>query len=284
MNKRFDDAKRSDGAFLWPGDSGLAVVLTAEYEPVNRFPPLAGGQPNYRLMGEMRYEATRGIWRNLDILERHNVPATFFVNGASAEKYAPSVREIVKRGHEVAAHSWASQDHVGMSADVEEDIISHTVKVLTDIAGRTPTGWLTPRAQISENTLDIIAKLGFSWHSDCFDDDLPYVIEVQGKKIVEVPRSTLSDDYAMMGLITSRPFGSPRDMLSYWIDEFEVLHRESRRSARLLSINWHLCMLGRPGVSCVLDEFLAHVKKRTGVWFATGQKISEFWMNRKGPA
>ena len=64
--------------------------------------------------------------------------------------------------------------------------------------------------------------------------------------MVEVPRSTLTDDYAMMGNLTARPFGSHRDMLAVWIDEFDVLYREAETEPRLLSINWHQCMLGRP--------------------------------------
>ena len=58
---------------------------------------------------------------------------------------------------------------------------------------------LTPRAQVSEHTVDLMLKHGFIWHSDCFDDDLPYTVEADGKSLVEVPRSTLTDDYAMLG-------------------------------------------------------------------------------------
>jgi hypothetical protein len=52
---------RSKGNFSWPTGARIAVVLTSEYEPVYEIKPLAGGQPNYRQMAEMRYEATRGI-------------------------------------------------------------------------------------------------------------------------------------------------------------------------------------------------------------------------------
>jgi hypothetical protein len=82
----------------------------------------------------------------------------------------------------------------------------------TAAAGERPKGWFTPRAQVSEHTIELLAKHAFTWHSDCFDD-LPYAIDVGGKPLIEVPRSTLTDDYAMLGNLTARPFGSPRDML-----------------------------------------------------------------------
>jgi peptidoglycan/xylan/chitin deacetylase (PgdA/CDA1 family) len=272
--------ERSDGSFDWPGGAKVAVVLTAEYEPVYQLPPLPGGQPNYRQMAEMRYEATRGIWRTLDVLQRNHAPATFFVNGGTAREYPDTVKAIAQGGHEVAAHSWKAADHFTMSKPDEDKLIGDVVAALTETAGTRPVGWLTPRAQVSEHTVELLAKHGFTWHSDCFDDDLPYVVNVGNKPLVEVPRSTLTDDYAMIGLLTSRPFGSHRDMLDVWIDEFDVLYAESRKGARLVSINWHVCMLGRPAVSKVLDDFLGHVKKHDGVWFAKGREIADFWLAR----
>src|SRR5439155_18653525 len=66
MRIDFDHVKRSDGKFAWPNGARLAVVLSCEYEPVYQLKPLAGGQPNYRQLSEIRYEATRGLWRVLD--------------------------------------------------------------------------------------------------------------------------------------------------------------------------------------------------------------------------
>jgi len=271
---------RSDGKFSWPGGARLAIVLTSEYEPEYEIPHLPGGHVNQRQAAEMRYEAIRGIWRVLDVLARHSAPCTFFTNGATAERYPESVRAIVGGGHEVGAHSWNAADHFNLSRDDEDQLIGRVVTALENAAGKRPTGWLTPRAQVSENTVELIVKHGFTWHSDCFDDDLPYVVEVNGKPLVEVPRSTLTDDYAMMGFVTARPFGSHRDMLALWIDEFDVLLKESRDAARLVSINWHHCIMGRPAVSKVLDDFLAHVRRHTGVWFATGNEVAEFWRQK----
>ena len=111
---------RSQGNFSWPNGARIAVVLTSEYEPVYEIKPLAGGQPNYRQMAEMRYEATRGIWRILDVLKRHGVVSTFFVNGATAKEYPESVKAIATQGHEVAAHSSNASDHFTMSKDAED--------------------------------------------------------------------------------------------------------------------------------------------------------------------
>ena len=281
MKIDFDRIERSDGNFTWPNGARLAIVLSCEYEPVYQLKPLANGQPNYRQLGEIRYEATRGIWRVLSLLAQHRACGTFFVNGATAERFPDSVKAIANGGHEVAAHSWNAADHFTMSRAEEDQVIGRTVAALTKAAGERPAGWLTPRAQISENTVELLFQHNFLWHSDCFDDDLPYSVKVDDKSLIEVPRSTLTDDYAMLGTLTARPFGSPRDMLDVWADEFDVLHRESQHGARLYSVNWHHCMMGRPAISKVLDQLLAHVNAHQGIWFARGKDIAAFWNARK---
>src|SRR5262245_23943546 len=44
--------------------------------------------------------------RVLDILERHQARATFFVVGESAKKYPDLVRRIGEAGHALGGHSW----------------------------------------------------------------------------------------------------------------------------------------------------------------------------------
>lgn len=283
MQAKITESPRSDGRFAWPGGARLAVVLTSEYEPEYAVPLLPGGFVNQRQIAEMRYEAMRGIWRVLETLDRHGARCTFFTNGATAERYPESVRAIAQRGHEVGAHSWNASDHFNLSRDDEDKLIGAVIGALQNVTGKKPTGWLTPRAQVSSHTVQLIAKHGFTWHSDCFDDDLPYTIDVDGKPLIEVPRSTMTDDYAMMGFVTARPFGSHREMLAMWIDEFDVLLRESRDAARLVSINWHQCMVGRPALSKVLDDFLTHVRRHSGVWMATGGDVAEFWAKNMSP-
>jgi peptidoglycan/xylan/chitin deacetylase (PgdA/CDA1 family) len=256
-------------------------MLSSEYEPVSQVKPLAGEQPNYRRLSEIRYEATRGLARVLDLLAERKVCCTFFVNGASADRFPESVQAIAAGGHEIGAHSWHAADHFTMTKEEEDAVIGRTVDALTRAARVRPKGWLTPRAQVSEHTIELLAEHAFSWHSDCFDDDLPYVIEIDGKPLIEIPRSTLTDDYAMLGTLAARPFGSPCDMLDVWIDEFDVLYRESASAARLFCVNWHHCMMGRPAISKVLDRLLAHLAQHKGLWFARGRDIAEFWLKQQ---
>jgi peptidoglycan-N-acetylglucosamine deacetylase len=275
-----DKIARSDGKFVWPNGARLAVTIACEFEPIYKPPVLPGGFPNRAHVAEQRYEATRGLNRILGIIQRHNVRCTFFVNGASAERHPEKVREIADRGCEVAAHSWDARDHYDMPRAEEDQLIGRVADTIARVTGGRPSGWLTPRLQMSENTIELIAKHGFSWHSDCLDDDLPYTIEVGGRTLVEVPRSRITDDYFVVGTMLASPSGAPRALLQVWRDEFDVLHRESRQKAALMSLACHVCLTGRPAVSLALDEFLAHVRRHPDVWVATGAEIAAFWRDR----
>ena len=74
----------------------------------------------------------------LDILDRYHVKATFFVVGYEAERYPNLVREIVRRGHAVANHSWNHPLLTKLRPAQIDQQISSTDQVIRQITGRVP--------------------------------------------------------------------------------------------------------------------------------------------------
>ena len=59
----------------------------------------------------------------LDLLDRHQVKATFFMMGRSVERWPDAAREVLARGHEIGNHSYSHPRLVFMSpARVREEI------------------------------------------------------------------------------------------------------------------------------------------------------------------
>ena len=75
----------------------------------------------------------------LDVLDKHQAKATFFVIGKKAEAHRDVVEEIVRRGHQVGVHGFAHARLFALwgSKRVREDL-EKAVKVLTSITGQTP--------------------------------------------------------------------------------------------------------------------------------------------------
>ena len=76
--------------------------------------------PSSRLFGPVITSCEKGIWITLDdgpdpvdtpaildIFDRHDAKATFFVIGKKAERHPELIREIHRRGHQIGNHSWS---------------------------------------------------------------------------------------------------------------------------------------------------------------------------------
>jgi peptidoglycan/xylan/chitin deacetylase (PgdA/CDA1 family) len=77
------------------------------------------------------------VWtpRLLEILARHNLPATFFLIGRFADEEPSLVREIVAAGHTIGNHSWSHPNlALTSSAKIEEEL-TRTKRKLEYIAG-----------------------------------------------------------------------------------------------------------------------------------------------------
>src|SRR3972149_8913733 len=111
----------------WPGGVRLPVVLTFEHQSGEGAPLFPGDRPNYMVGGTMQYGARRGIWNILELLDKCQIKATFFVCGTTAEKYPDAVQAAQKSGHEIAGMSYSFESVRTSSTDREGSIIRRPV-------------------------------------------------------------------------------------------------------------------------------------------------------------
>jgi hypothetical protein len=116
------------------------------------------------------------------------------------------------------------------------------------------------------------------YDSDAYNDDVPYVVEVNGKRHVVVPYTGDVNDSHFWAA-----HGYETDFVTYLRDTFDVLYEESRRWPRLMSVGLHLRMAGRPGRIKAVDTFIRHALARPGVWFATRLQIAEAFTQAVAP-
>lgn len=262
----------------WPNGARLAVLLTFDYQAEEGAPTLPDGRPNYQEITERSYGGRYGIWRILDILDKHNIKASFMTCGATAENYPESVQEIVKRGHELGAHTYHHEDIWKLNKDEEREVFEKTINALVKVSGQRPVAWRSPKVRCSDNTLDLLAEYGFVWHSDFLNDDYPYILDINGKKIVEVPYTFSTDDAPLYNNPSMYPYGIPRNVLTVWKDEFHQLYEESKRTPKMMIICCHPYVTGRPSRARVYDEFLTYLEGFPGLWFARGIDMANWWL------
>jgi len=82
----------------------------------------------------------------LDILDRHNIKATFFMMGRNVERFPAVAREVLARGHEVGNHSYSHPKLIFMSPARVREEIERTDALLRGIGAMGPIHFRPPHA------------------------------------------------------------------------------------------------------------------------------------------
>jgi peptidoglycan/xylan/chitin deacetylase (PgdA/CDA1 family) len=257
----------------WPGGGRVAVALSFDLDTETL--SLRTGITSPSRLSTGQYGARAGLPRILDLLERHDIQATFFMPAVSAKLYSDEVRRIAAAGHEVGIHGWIHEFTSTLEKDEERMLMLQSLDTLEEIAGRRPVGIRTGSWEYSENTLALIKELGLLYDSSLMADDMPYELLSAGEAtgIVELPVEWILDDYPYFGMnrySSTRPYTPPSDVLEVWTSEFDMAYEE--RGMFLLTM--HPQIIGHRSRIAMLDELIQYMKSRPGVWFATHEQVA----------
>jgi peptidoglycan/xylan/chitin deacetylase (PgdA/CDA1 family) len=218
-----------------------------------------------------------GARRILALLAGRGIPATFFMPAVSALLHPDEVRRYVAEGHEVALHGWIHERNMTLEPADERELALRSADVLEKSTGVRPVGIRTPSWDFSAATLAISRELGLLYDSSLMADDEPYEILAEGEPtgMVEIPVEWIRDDavYFPMDRYTAlRPYATPRNVLSIWIDEFEGAYADGG----LFQLTMHPHVIGHRSRMTVLTELVDHIASRQDVWFATHAQVAEY--------
>ena len=114
-----------------------------------------------------------GCGRVLDLLERYGIRSTFFIPGLVIEQRPALIEDILRRGHEIAHHSYSHRWIVTLTPEEEREEMEKGIAAIERATGRKPRGYRSPAAEFSPITLGLLDEYGFSYSSNFFDDDSP---------------------------------------------------------------------------------------------------------------
>ena len=107
----------------------------------------------------------------LELLDRYNTKATFFVLGIVANKYPQLIKDIHNKGHEIGSHAYSHQMLSDLGKTKFEDEIRESVGLLKSITGEQPLGFRAPSFSLNNSTkwaLEVLKKYGFRYDSSIF--------------------------------------------------------------------------------------------------------------------
>ena len=258
----------------WPQGIRLPFVLTFEHNSGEAAPTRPGDRPNANYFGQMEYGGRRGVWNILEMLDDLGLKATFFVSGATAEKFPDTVRAAHTAGHEIAAMGHSFEKVRTVSREREQAIVRRSVKSIKDVCGADIKGWRCPDYRISPQTFDVLSDEGFVWDSSMLNDDLPYRLDCEGgKSLIEIPFTTTTSEKSHVAF----PYpmrGGPSGVASVWNNEFDILYRESNTAPRFLILSLQTWAAGRPTPLRTLKTFLKRVITHNDVRFTQCSDIA----------
>ena len=280
----------------WPDGARVAVSFVINFEEGAEMSLSAGdasnekvyevtdeitGVPDRCMESHFEYGTKAGWWRVADSLQRQGVAATVSACGQAAALSPWLIEDAVARGHENRlprlALGTTCPHGGGRRAPGDRP---HRRGADRDCAGQRPVGWHT-RSAPSPNTRRLLVEDGgFLYDSDDYSDDLPFFVEIAGRRHVVLPYSFDTNDmHYHQGF---HRFVTARDFADYTTEAFDTLWEEGARTPKMMSIGLHLRMIGRPGRIAALDRIVSHMKGKGGAWFATRRQIAEHWIERFG--
>ncbi len=113
----------------------------------------------------------RNSLKLLEMLERHDVKATWFVLGWCADRYPDLIQHIFASGHEIACHSYYHRrvDLIGRERFKKDTEMA--VNAILKATGVLPYGFRAPSWSINSSTpwaFETLAEMGFLYDSSIF--------------------------------------------------------------------------------------------------------------------
>lgn len=274
----------------WPNDARIAISIVINYEEGSEYSyPNGDGRndglteviysmdPEYRdLCAEsvFEYGSRAGIWRLERLLTDLKIPVTFYACAVALERNPEVGAWIKEAGHEPCSHGWRWEEVWRLSREEEADHIRRAIASITETCGSRPLGWYC-RYGPSVNTRELVVEEGgFVYDSDAYNDDLPYYVEVKGKRHLVIPYSMTYND-GKFGLLPS--YGSPNDFVDNLKRGFDQLWDEGGTHPRMMSLGLHPRLIGQASRIHALREFIEYAQSKGKVWFARRIDIAQWW-------
>jgi peptidoglycan/xylan/chitin deacetylase (PgdA/CDA1 family) len=260
----------------WPDGAQVAVALSFDFDGETSW--LYRGEHSPASMSRGEYGARVGIHRILDLLARHELPATFFVPAVNGQLHPKAIDAILGSGrHEIGVHGWIHERGQDLTANQERELITKAFEYWHNRIGKAPAGIRTPSWDFTAHTLEIIRDLGFVYDSSLMGDDRPYslCIDHVPTGVVELPVEWLLDDHPFLQIDPtrgSRSYIHPGAVLEIWRAEFQMAFEE--RTLFLLTM--HPQVIGHRSRLKMLETLVEEIRTTPGVWFATHESVARF--------
>ena len=132
---------------LWPEGKKSVAMFSFDLDGDIIWQNMSSDEPNTEKLIRARsigqYGPNRCVDMILDLLDKYNVKATFYVPGYVADHNPDVIRRIDAAGHEIGNHGYTHERFVEMSVEEQLAVLTRTQESIRRITGKTPVEFLT---------------------------------------------------------------------------------------------------------------------------------------------
>ena len=155
---------------------------------------------------DMQPRVVENTARMLDLLDEHDIQATFFVLGWVAERHAKLVRRISDAGHEIGCHGYSHRKIYDQDRITFEKETYRAKSILEDCVGAPVHGYRAASFSVTKRSLwalDVIGEAGFKYDSSIYpiwhdnygipgaETGPSRLVSPLGHELIEFPLSTV---------------------------------------------------------------------------------------------
>lgn len=280
-HNRFDYSPITDRPdFTWPDGQRLALYIAVAIE---HFPYNTGGlgiayspglpHPNTYNWAWREYGNRVGGFRLLDLLSEFQIQPTVLANGECFEHCPQLMAAYADARTEFVAHGMTNAQHPnGLLEHEERQMIGEVKRILEQGAGVPPHGWMSPGANPSERTEDLLAEHGFTYTLDWPMDDQPVWMSTAGGPLLAVPYPHEVNDVPAI-VFHDLPAADFADMTTDNVAEMLV---QSRHRSLVCGIVIHSFIAGQPyRVRRFRDALCQIAEASDQIWVTTPGEIAD---------
>lgn len=272
---------KNGNGIVWPNGKRIAVIVTIDFVgELLRYSLLGQEETGFSDCSRGRYAQHEGLKRVLDMLERANQKATFFVAGHMADEYAEYVKDVINAGHELGCCGYDYTQMVGVHPEyfaldlakgryALDNVLAACDKEQKDFGYRAAFG------SLSEESLSILDKEGYLYDSSFCDCDWAYIHK--NRAIVELPQECGIDDFSYFYFsyadkLTITDNNPCSYVYSAWKDYFDELAEEGDK---IFVLKLHPQLIGRASRVRMVEQLINYMRE-ADAWITTANEVAKY--------
>jgi hypothetical protein len=215
-----------------------------------------------------------GGWRLLDLFQQQGVPPTVLLNTECYEHCPELVDAYRDAGTEFVAHGRTNSVAPNeLDESDEREMIKQVFETMSQQEGKAPGGWMSPGANPSAVTEDLLAETGFAYTLDWTMDDQPTWLRTRGGPLLSVPYPHEVNDVPMIAL----HHGTAPAFEEMMTDNLDELVEQSKHQPLVCGITIHTFIMGQPYRLRRFRQAVEHLVGLPEVWLTTPGQIASHY-------